>query len=252
MIYQEHQPHCQLLPFIETYWTSSGFAEGQEVFRILPDGCVDILFSFVESPVENGLTPFIPYIIGTMTSYSNVYYNGHVSMLGIRFRPAGITAFTRVSIDSFTNQRVDINLVETLFDAAFYDFLSEKKSTIERIRHINTYFLQKLPFAFQPEQQIVCAVDLIRATKGQLSLAEIAKKVCLSPRHFERKFKSAIGVTPKMFSKIVKFESALAFLKEHKNESVFSVAIHCCYYDHAHITKDFQVLSGSTPSSFRK
>ena len=123
--------------------------------------------------------------------------------------------------------------------------------TKQRIEHIDTYFVQKLKSIFKPQRQIVYAVDLIQKTKGLLSLAEVADKACLSPRHFERKFKAAVGVSPKTFSKVVKFKHAVSFLNEHKDESIFSIAIDCGYYDHTHMIKDFKNLSGNTPSFYR-
>ena len=259
MIYQEYKPREQLTPFIDTYWASEGFVEGQELFNVLPDGCVDIMFSFGcpskfafgYPSVKDSLTLLLPNIIGTMTTYSEVCYNGKVSMLGIRFKPVGITAFTRVPVNEFTNQRIDMTLVETLFDEQFYESLPEKKSMKQRIEHIDAYFAQKLKSIFAPQQQIVYAVNLIQKTKGRLSLAEVASEACLSPRHFERKFKSAVGISPKAFSKVVKFKHAISFLNEHKDESIFSIAVDCGYYDHTHMIKDFKSLSGNTPSFYR-
>lgn len=251
MIYQEYKPREQLTPFIDTYWACEGFVAGQELFKILPDGCVDILFSFGCISDKDNLAPFLPNIIGTMTAYSEVCYHGKVSMLGIRFKPVGITAFTRVPINEFTNQRIEMTLVETLFDEQFYDSLPEKKSMKQRIEHIDAYFTQKLQSIFAPQQQIVYAVDLIQKTKGRLSLAEVASEACLSPRHFERKFKSAVGISPKAFSKIVKFKHAVSFLNGCKDESVFSIAVDCGYFDHTHMIKDFKSLSGNTPSFYR-
>jgi hypothetical protein len=102
-VYQEHLPDIRLTPFIETYWTANGFIENGEVSsKILPDGCADILFSFGDASSANGLQPFLPNIVGTTTTFIEVIYAGKIQMFGIRFKPVGITAFTRVPIYEFT------------------------------------------------------------------------------------------------------------------------------------------------------
>ena len=71
-MYQEYRPSIVLLPYIETYWTFDSFIEGEQTVRILPDGCVDILLNCNDTISNNGMSPFHPYIVGTMTSYSDI------------------------------------------------------------------------------------------------------------------------------------------------------------------------------------
>jgi AraC-like DNA-binding protein len=239
-----------LLPYIETYWTVHVFCNEGGCHKILPDGCVDIIFSFTDES-SKGLLPFVPNVIGTMTSFTQVHYPTDVYFLGIRFKPVGITAFVSSPIHEFTDHRIDLTLVDSLFDNSFHKDLPEKKSLSEKIKHIDGYFLKKLKHAFKLESQIVYAVDLIKQTNGLLSPAEIASKACLSTRHFERKFKSAIGVAPKTFCKVIKFKHTMSYLKQHPSNSLYSVAIECGYFDHAHMIKEFKFLSGDSPSLFR-
>ncbi|MFV0588338.1 DUF6597 domain-containing transcriptional factor [Bacteroides reticulotermitis] len=250
MLYREFQPDILLAPYIETYWTASGYNQEAELHRVLPDGCVDIIFSFEEDALL-GMQPTSPNIIGTMTTYLESAYVNKVDMLGMRFKPAGFTAFTRTPISEFTDQRVSLVLVETLFDERFYVELPQKPTTRERIQHLDAYFLEKLKRVFQPEPQIVYAVDLIRQTKGLLPLTEVAYKSCLSLRHLERKFKVAVGTSPKAFSKVVKFQHTVSYLERNKDTSLFHTAIDCGYYDQAHLIKEFKTLSGDSPSYFK-
>lgn len=250
MIYREFNPDILLTPYIETYWTACSFKEQEEFHRILPDGCVDIILS-LNSSAHFGLNPFRPNIIGTMTTFCQGSYTSEVKLVGIRFRPVGFTAFCRVPINEFTDKRVDLTLIKSLFDERFYASLPEKTTTVEVIRYIDSYFIGKLKKIFSPETRIVYAIDLIRQSKGLLSLNEVASKSCFSLRHFERKFKMAVGISPKMFSKIVKFQHTCAYLKANSNISLFSTAIDCGYYDQAHLIKDFKAMSGDSPSCFK-
>ena len=250
-MYQEYKPNIFLSQFIETYWTAYGYVEGTEMSKIFPDGCVDIIFTFGDKPTREGLKPFCPYVVGTITSFIEVEYTGKVQMFGIRFSPVGITAFTRIPINEFTNRQVDVNLLETLFDKQFHNILPEKHTLKDKIQYIDNYLLSKLHLAFDIDKLIVYSVSLIKSTHGLLSPSKVAEEICLCQRHFERKFKLAVGISPKTFSKIIRFKYALHHLKTNRNLGLDTLAINCGYYDYAHLIKDFKYFTGESPSNFR-
>jgi hypothetical protein len=68
MQYKEYQPNVLLSPYIETYWNSNNFESKGESHKILPDGCVDIIFMF-----DKARKPFFASIVGTMTSFKVVF-----------------------------------------------------------------------------------------------------------------------------------------------------------------------------------
>ena len=246
MQYREYQPNILLSPYIETYWTGDNFGGAGEVQRIFPDGCVDIIFTF-----DKTKGAFFAKIVGTMTSFFEISYPQTVEMFGIRFRPAGITAFTRVPVNEFTDRDVELALFETLFDKSFYETLPEKQSMEEIITYMDNYLINRLSCLYRLDKQVIRAVDLIFFAKGQLSPAKVASDVCLCQRHFERRFKSAIGVSPKTFAKIVRFKQALRCLRNDSYQDLLSVALECGYYDHTHLIKDFKAFSGNTPTDLR-
>lgn len=219
--------------------------------RTLPDGCVDIMFSFGNTPSQNSMKQYCPYIIGTNTSFSELFFEGKVTMLGIRFKPGGITAFTRIPVYDLTDRHEDLTLVETIFDERFYGCLPECKTLQDKIKHIDCYLTGRLSSSYIPPKEILYAVQLIEQTRGILPLSEILKSIYLCQRHFDRKFKCAIGLSPKAFSKIIRFKNTLNFIQNNPTDSLFSVALDCGYFDHAHLTREFKVLSGFLPTHFR-
>ena len=246
MNYKEYQSNNLLSPYIETYWVSSGFGGEGEFYKILPDGCVDIIFS-----LDRDRATFYANIVGTMTTYLEISYPHTVQIFGIRFKPAGITAFTRIPADEFTDRIVELSMADTLFDKSFYETLPEKQSIEEIVAHTDSYLINRIPYIYRAENRIIRAVDLIYSAKGQLSPAKVASEVCLCQRHFERKFKSAIGVSPKTFSKIIRFKETLRCLRNQPCKDLLWVAIECGYYDHTHLIKEFKTFSGNTPTALR-
>jgi AraC-like DNA-binding protein len=245
--YHEYIPDTRLLPWIKNYWSATGFVNSEITPKVFPDGCTDIIFKF-----DRTSGTAYAGIFGTMTRFVEVDYPTSTQMFGIRFKPAGMTAFTRIPMEEFTDRSVELELVNTLFTPSFYEALPEKQSMAEIVARTNHCLIKQLPSLYPSDRQIIRAVDLIRLAKGQLSLAGVAFEVCLCQRHFERKFKLTIGVSPKMFAKIFRFKHAMQCLRNYPQKDLLTIAIECGYYDHTHLIKDFKLLSGETPTDFRR
>jgi AraC-like DNA-binding protein len=245
--YREYSPDIRLTPWVKNYWSASGFASSEVTPKVFPDGCAYIIFKFDRTAGTS-----YAYLLGMRTAFIEADYPKSTQLFGVGFKPAGITAFTRVSLEELTDRRVELALVETLFDKLFYETLPEKQSIAEIVAHTNSCLLKRFSCLYPVESQITRAVDLISLSKGQLSLADVASDVCLCQRHFERKFKSVIGVSPKMLAKIVRFNNALQCMQKHQHADLLTIAVECGYYDRTHLAKDFKLLTGETPTDFRK
>jgi transcriptional regulator GlxA family with amidase domain len=145
-----------------------------------------------------------------------------------------------------------LELLETLFDKSFYEAIPEKKSVEDMLIHTNNYLVNQLPRIFCLDKRIIRAVDLISHTKGQLNITDLASEVCLCQRHFERQFKSAIGISPKTFAKIFRFKHVLQCLGNNPHKSLLTIAEEFGYYNHTHLINDFKTFSGDTPTDFRQ
>jgi AraC-like DNA-binding protein len=249
-MYCEYLPDIRLRHLIEAYWVSDTQVSSAIVQRILPDGCVDIIFAFDTSSRDGGANGQIPNIVGTITTHLDVTFEkGHTQMLGIRFHPAGITAFTRVPVYELTNKIIQLALAETLFDGVFYERLPCFSTMTERIKRIENYLLSKLPHIRSPEKRITSTIEYIRKEKGLVSLRQMADMACLSERQLERQFKISVGLTPKTFSRIIKFRHTLQYLKLYPQKSLYAAALECGYFDHSHLIKDFKNLGGTVPGA---
>ena len=81
-MYREYKPNILLAPYIETYWATDESLSGRQTLRILPDGDINVLFNLAENEVDI-IKPFIPYIIGTKTTFSNVVHERADRMIGV-------------------------------------------------------------------------------------------------------------------------------------------------------------------------
>lgn len=84
------------------------------------------------------------------------------------------------------------------------------------------------------------------------SVDALSRDACFSPRQLERKCKERIGLSPKLFARIVRFSRAYRMREAQPSASWTSIAHAAGYYDQMHLIRDFKVFAGVTPSVLDK
>jgi AraC-like DNA-binding protein len=247
--YQEYSPDIRLNPWVKDYWTATSFVVSECTPRVFPgDSYVDIIFNIDKT---KGIAQTALY--GTMTTFVEVVHSSEaMQMFGIRFKPVAITAFTRIAVNEFTDRNVELTLFESLFGKSFYETLPELQSAKEMIAHTNHYLINQLPRLYPADERIIHAANAISHAKGQSNMTNLASEACLCQRHFERRFKTAIGVSPKMFARTIRFNHTLQYMLVFPHKNLLTIAEECGYYDHTHLAVDFKAMSGDIPSVFRQ
>ncbi len=247
-MYREYKPNILLTPYIETYWATDENILDSQTLRILPDGSVNVLFNLAENE-DCVIKPFIPYIIGAKTIFSDVVHENADRMIGVRFRPCALSAYMKIPIYEFNNCRVNTNLFLSLFADFDSERLAEIEGEIERLNYIERYLLNMLGRLYDVDKRFAYVAEYIRMTKGMVPVNELLDKVCLSQRQFERQFKYLTGMTPKIFSAVTRFSSSEKYIRLHPDKSLFTIALDCGYYDHSHLIREFKRFGGTLPQT---
>ncbi len=255
-MYKEYHPSLLLSPYIDKYWEFKGNPDYGMRINILPDGCTDFIFTLGEVANAVGdsliMQPYRSYFVGAMTKYSElVTYADTVHMLGIRFLPCGILRFMNLPLHELTNQRISTEDIESLFDHSFAERLCELPSIQKRIIFIESLLTKALcNCTSKAEQSMHFAIQQINLHKGNLSLHQLSHETCLCQRHFERKFKMHTGLTPKEYSRIIKFKNTIDLLRSTSYDNLLSIATQAGYYDVPHLSNEIKKMSGNTAKSF--
>ena len=93
------------------------------------------------------------------------------------------------------------------------------------------------------------AIEMLDPLNGH-QLEEWASKACLSLRQFERSFLMRVGISPKLFVSIVRFEFAMKMKNNFPDKSWSQIAMECGYTDSSHILKEFKAFAEFPPSRF--
>jgi AraC-like DNA-binding protein len=173
---------------------------------------------------------------------------GTVEAFVIFFQPAGLHQLFSIPMGELANRDFDAGAVFGPWAAQLEQRLSDCGSFAERAWVADDFLLRRsLTVA---ADGVSSAANEILRNSGQIRISGLAHAAGLSVRQFERRFLQQVGLPPKLYARIARFEAAL----ERKAKSVSSswtyVAHELGYHDQMHMIHDFAELSGDTPTNF--
>lgn len=192
-------------------------------------------------------------ILGLSTHYiGNMTFNGCYLFFEIRFKPNGFNRLFRLAANELINH---IFSVDDIFDNTVVSFLArlQEASDLNEMATISNAFLvhrlrnQK---TISYEDRITAVSNLIVKNENHLAVDQLAAYANMSIRNFERRFVEQVGIPPRLFCSITRFNYALNLKIKHPNVHWSSIAYECGYFDQMHFIKDFRKFSGSSPSVF--
>lgn len=254
--YLEHSPAPRLREAIACYWTlcSSGtHTDERKPNRILPDGCIDIIFNFGE-PLQRvtdtkTYTNRLPwYIAGAMTRPVEVQSSGRADMIGIRFNPGYAKSFLLRPARELTDLSPALQDLWGNSGTELGTRLAETKTRKARLNILDQELLLRFQQAEKPGGHIKLAVSILLRTGGRTKIASIASRCGISVRHLGRQFEEAVGLSPKLFARIVRFQKVLAMAKKAPHPDWLTSVFEAGYYDQSHLIKDFHEFSRSSPN----
>lgn len=254
MTYNEYFPHPLLNPYVKCIWSLEIPAVPGPIHRekILPDGCVELIFNFGERFVHFGndnLPDLQPqsFVYGQLKEYIEVGATGSTGIIAVRFYPYGLSAFINIPLSQLTQQYVCSADIFGKEAGELEDRLQHLSGGEDAVGLINAFLLRRLTFDADKLNRIKCVVDAITTGNGKHSIARLAADSCWSERQLERNFNAMVGMSPKMFMKITRFGNIASKLNSTSYDTLASLAYEFGYYDQAHFIRDFKAITGSTP-----
>tara|TARA_R110002020_G_scaffold97708_5_gene233190 strand:- start:15183 stop:15920 length:738 start_codon:yes stop_codon:yes gene_type:complete len=225
--------------------------------RLVPGGRVELIFNLSE-PMTFMMTcdslkgnDFAhTYIMGQRNKVYYAKQNGDTHLLGVRFKPGGISAFTKIPTAVFLNELVSAEDVLGIVCKEWKERLLDMKSDDERINLLDTLILKIVKDPAKEWSSCNRAMDVIRSGDFR-SVNALCDKGVSYYKRLERDFLQHIGYTPKYYHRIVRFNRAIRLMYSNEN-SLTTIGHACNYYDQSHFIKDFRQFTGSTPSHFMK
>jgi AraC-like DNA-binding protein len=258
MQYREWPAHPALRPFVRTYWTLGGSCADGGAQPILPDGSSELVvhrerpFRRHTSAPEPERQPAL-LLVGQMRAPVLLQPEGMAEVVAIRFRPHGAFALLGCPQDRFTDDIVDAGGLGLRWLATAMRRAREAPTAEAALAELERALLGRLDHRTLPgDPRVTAAVGLIGRAAGDVRVEHAAAVAGTSRRHLERLFAEQVGVGPKVFARLVRFQSAAARLMGEPVLPLAAVSGDSGYFDQSHMIRDFLTFAGTSPAEFRK
>jgi AraC-like DNA-binding protein len=258
MNYQTFMPPEMLKPFIRYFWVleSRGADHTPKTFGAIVDGCPGAIMVQSEQEAfcdeQKKKLPEI-FLYGQTVKPVKFSSAGKFNVIGICFQPHALKSVFGLDADELTNSCVDLNLLGNGKQARLSDQLAMAASPRDQINALSSYLMDRVRSNHrQADASIWHALTRIVQTDGNISMKELQQKLQLSERSLERKFKQAIGISPKLFSRICRFQESLNQMRKSNYDKLSDLAYENNYADQSHFIRVFKEFTGFSPLEFKK
>ncbi|HEU5052323.1 MAG TPA: AraC family transcriptional regulator [Hanamia sp.] len=171
-------------------------------------------------------------------------------MIKVAFHPTGTFRLLGINMEKTVNTGLDATTFWGNEILEVISILKEKNSYDEVITEVISFIEKKFDNNCRPEEPIDLIAIQMSDPSYNNTLEEWACKACLSIRQFERNFKTRVGISPKLFIRIVRFGNAMCIKNKYPDKSWSEIALEAGYTDSSHILREFKEFAEFPPSDF--
>ena len=190
---------------------------------------------------------------GTQTDFSgHLDLQAGVESFAVFFQPAGWSMLFRTPVCEMTNRFMDATAVGGSRLRELWNRLGEVSAFESRVLIVEEYLLGRIPSASPRREVTTSAANVIFRRRGAIGITALASAYSIGLRQFERSFERDVGVSPKSFARIARFQSALDAKLVSPQRTWLDIAHSFGYHDQMHMIHDFEALGRTTPTHLIK
>jgi len=189
-------------------------------------------------------------IFGQQMKRCDVHLTAEFLMFRVHFQPGALFRLLGIPLHEFGEDYFDAELVLSSEVRDVSDRLAAARSYAEMVEAVESYLVRRVAKAAQRILSVDRAAGLLTADPAHGSLDWLARQACLSPRQLNRKFTERIGVGPKLYHRLIRFNRAYLFKMAHPTVAWPTVAIGHGYTDYQHMVRDFKQFTNATPKAW--
>ena len=191
-------------------------------------------------------TPKVAVIGAQVQGCSRIELRSGIQSFGVFFRPAGLSRLIGLPVRELAHRNYDGALVSKLLPGLWSE-LADCLTFPQRVRVIEKSLLSLVASAL-PKDPAIDVAERVFSLRGQVRISKLAAQTGLGLRQFERRFSHTIGMPPKFYARVARFQSALDAKIARPNRSWLEIAHDLDYHDQMHMIRDFRLLGGGTPN----
>lgn len=244
------EPHPQLKRLIECYWAVIDSSTTVNCQKIVPDGFTEIIFHFAD-PYRTDIggtwcNQAQSLLAGQLKRYFHLQNTGTSGMVAVKFKPQALAQLFGLDMSHLTGKIIDLESFDSMALARLKTVTLPFTGEADLKAKLDLFFLE---YQELPVNPIEMALDLIFMNNGRVTVADMVRIAGINERKLERLFKKQVGLSPKYYARIIRFNYIFQLIRLKEvtwNEIVYRAG----YYDQPHFIRDFKAFTGEDPSAY--
>ncbi|MGA7524946.1 MAG: helix-turn-helix domain-containing protein [Acidobacteriaceae bacterium] len=253
-----HTPGPPLTAFVRCFWYGEGIPQPHARERLLPNGEAAIIFNLRDDAMriydaddpQRYTSCGLVGIAGPRTNCFAIDTAAEERVIGIQFQAGGIFPFFREPAAEVANQSVALDCLWGARAALIREQLLAAASPDAMFVILERALLAHLARPLELHPAVAFARGHICHAPHTTTIAGVTQRIGMSQRRFIEVFRDQIGLAPKAFCRVRRFQRVLEAVHRRQSVDWAQVALDGGYYDQAHFIHDFQDFSGMTPAAY--
>jgi AraC-like DNA-binding protein len=257
-IFDFYRPKPPLSKFVDSFWLYEGYEPEHKSERILPTGTLELVINLR----QNELLFYDAECLENCSRFSGAIVSGAhgrsftpdtaqaACIIGVHFKPGGAFPFLGLPVFDLADTHVDLENIGGSAAGRLRERLCEATTSAERFQLLQEYLLKCLAHGAEQHYAVSAALEMFGKNQAGPIVREAAKYLGLSQRRFIEVFKAEVGMTPKLFSRIQRFQQTRTFIQQHPSPNWATLALDLGYFDQSHLIREFLEFSGLSPTDY--
>ena len=260
MNFRTRRPGPPLDAFIDVLWVFKTIAPSHAKERALPDGCAALIVNLKEDETRiynredfslrerfNGSV-----LVGPQTEFCVIDTAEQMDIAGIHFKPGGAYPFFAPPVDELRGEHLPLDALWGSFARELRERLLEAATPDQQLLVMEQALLARVRHPLTRHPAVNFALRQFQTDPLVTRVAGVTERTGFSSRRFIEVFRQQVGLTPKLFCRIHRFQRALQRIASSATVEWPEVALDSGYFDQAHFIHDFRAFSGINPSAYQE
>jgi AraC-like DNA-binding protein len=242
-------PARPLGDFVQRFWQIQD-APPHRLERIVPSGTIEMVINLRENKfrIYDVVNPQLckrfsgAIVSGTYQRPFAIDAQQHASVIGTHFRPGGAFRFLGMPADELADTHVDLEAIWGSMAGQFREELCAARHTKARFLLLEKALMRRLLEPVNHHYAVRLALSAFAQGGPKSSVRDVVEKLGVSHRWFIKLFAREVGLPPKLFCRVRRFQTILSSAQRHVAPNWSQLAWESGYSDQSHFINDFQGL----------
>lgn len=257
-IFDFYKPKPPLSNFVDNFWLYEGRGADHQTESILPTGTLELAINlrqnalgFYDAERPDNCSRLSGAVVSGAHGSGFVPESAEeIIIIGVHFKPGGAFPFLGLPAGNLADTHVDLETLWGPSASRLRERLCETRTPAVRYQLLQEALLSRLCHGVEKHYAVSAALEMFQKNQARPRVREAAKYLGLSQRRFIQVFKAEVGMTPKLFSRIQRFQQTRTLIHQNPSPNWAALALDLGYCDQSHLIREFLEFSLLSPADY--